>query len=402
MVGWRIALWAALVIGALVFLFLVRAILLPFLVVFIIASVLEPLIRKLRYRGFSRGVAVLSILAPFYLVLAGVIAFVGPRIANDISGLSSGINSIASTLSESTDNTNFFIKWNPVVEAQQSTGIDASIDKFLKSVRGPLEKVGLPSTRQEIMQEYVEPNKTQINHAIKNGALSFFGILGSVAQKGFSLLIVVVGVPMLLIDLENFKQQYPRWIPPTIRANTMALLSDIGQVFTKYLRGIATVLVLYIVSASVILSLLGVPYSLLLGILFGALYLVPILGNLTAYSTLLLVVGLTGTTGNLLFHVHSPWIYAIIVTGIYMVMGLSFDQMLYPTLVGSAVGLSGIVSLFVIVSGAALFGIVGMIVAFPLAGSVKIIIDRVLRFSTSSQESLALPQIPLRHRQSNA
>lgn len=400
--GWRIAMWAGLVIGALIFLFLVRTVLLPFLVVFIIASVLEPLIRKLRYRGFSRGIAVLSVLAPFYVLLVGVIAFVGPRIANDISGLSSGINSIAGTLAESTDNTNFFVKWNPVVEAQQSTGIDASIDNFLKSVRGPLEKLGLPSTRQEIMQEYIEPNKGQINQAIKNGAFSFFGILGSLAQDGFSLLIVIVGVPMLLIDLESFKQQYPRWIPPAIRANTMALISDIGQVFSKYLRGVATVVLLYIVSASIILSVLSVPYAILLGILFGALYLVPMLGNLMAYTTLALVVGLTGSTGNLLFHVDSPWVYAAIVTVTYSLMGLSFDQFLYPTLVGSAVGLSGIVSLFVIVSGAALFGIIGMIVAFPLAGSVKIVIDRVLRFSTSSQEVLSLPQIPLRHRQSNA
>lgn len=402
MTGWRIALWIGLVIGVLVFLFFVRAILVPFFVVFIIASLLEPLIRGLRFRGLGRGMAVISVLAPFYLVLIGTIAFVGPRIANDISGLSAGLNNLASSLSESTDSTNYFVRWNPVVEAEQNTGVDAGIDRFLRTVREPLDRLGLPSTRQEIMQEYVEPNKKQINQAIKNGAFSFFDILGSIAQKGFALLIIIVGVPMLLVDLENFKRQYPRWIPPAIRRTTINLISDVGQVFTKYLRGVATVVLLYVVAASILLAILGIPYAILLGILFGALYLVPILGNLTAYLTLFLVTGLTVTTGSFFIHFDSPWIYALIATGIYMLLGFSFDQFIYPVLVGNAVGLSGIVSLFVIVSGAALFGIVGMIVAFPLAGSVKIVIDRVLRFTTTAQESLSLPAVPLRHRQTGA
>ena len=54
--------------------------------------------------------------------------------------------------------------------------------------------------------------------------------------------------------------------------------------------------------------------------------------------------------------------------------------------------------MFVIFSGGALFGLVGMIIAFPLAGSVKVILDRLIRITSANQEVLSLPSIPIRHR----
>jgi predicted PurR-regulated permease PerM len=70
----------------------------------------------------------------------------------------------------------------------------------------------------------------------------------------------------------------------------------------------------------------------------------------------------------------------------------------YTRIVGNSVGLHPLVSFFVVFSGAALFGPAGMIMAFPVAGSVKIILDRLLMITSNSQE-LSLPSVPLRHRQ---
>jgi predicted PurR-regulated permease PerM len=54
--------------------------------------------------------------------------------------------------------------------------------------------------------------------------------------------------------------------------------------------------------------------------------------------------------------------------------------------------------MFVIFCGGLLFGLPGMLIAFPLAGSVKIILDRILNVAITSQDSLNLPVVPLRHR----
>lgn len=83
---------------------------------------------------------------------------------------------------------------------------------------------------------------------------------------------------------------------------------------------------------------------------------------------------------------------------VYLVCHLIFDNMVYPRLVGGSVGLHPVVSMFVIFSGGALFGLVGMIIAFPLAGAVKVILERLLRVTTVQPDMLGLPPVPLRHR----
>lgn len=399
MSGWRIGLWALVVLIVIGFLYLVRSILLPFIVVFVLATLLEPLVRKLRFRGFSRGQAVISVLAPFYIILISLGAFIAPRVASEVSSIQSGVSHFADTISSSGESNNFFLRWNPLYRAQESQGLGGSVDKVLAQFRVPLEKLGLPSTRAEIMHAYVTPHKAQISQGVQAGFNSFFGILGNVAHQAISLLVIFIGVPLLLMDLEGYQRNFPKWIPPSIRANTVNLLSDIGEVFVKYMRGVSTVVLIYMVVVSIVFSILNVPYSILCGVIFGVFYLIPMLGNIINYVATLLLVGLSGTTGTFFIHLSSSWVYAVVVLAIYIVIGITFDELLYPQFVGNAVGLSGVVNLFVILSGGALFGLVGMIIAFPLAGSAKIILDRMMKFATVGQDTAALPAIPLRHRE---
>ena len=72
---------------------------------------------------------------------------------------------------------------------------------------------------------------------------------------------------------------------------------------------------------------------------------------------------------------------------------------IYPKFVGKAVGLDPIVSMFVIFCGGALFGLPGMILAFPVAGCVKVIMDRLLKVTNQVTVELSLPEKPLRHRE---
>jgi predicted PurR-regulated permease PerM len=149
---------------------------------------------------------------------------------------------------------------------------------------------------------------------------------------------------------------------------------------------------------SVVLGLIGAPFAVLLGVIFGALYLVPYLNVLISGTLLVVVTGLSGKTGGILFHQSNSWSFAFILLLVYVVVHFTYDSMVYPRVVGRAVGLDPVISMFVIFSGGALFGLVGMIIAFPLAGSVKVILDRLIRITSASQDVLTLPTVPLRHR----
>ncbi|MCC7230581.1 MAG: AI-2E family transporter [Fimbriimonadaceae bacterium] len=395
--GWRITLWVTLVVVSVVFLYLVRGILLPFIVSFIIAALLEPSVRKLRLRGYSRGMSVSMVFIVFFLAVTAAAIFGGPSVVRQIGTATGKFEEFTSSLTGGNKADHFFLRWNPVNQAQAFSRQD-QFDVLLTQARPYLERVGLPSTRRAIMEQYVEPNRGQIASSVRKAFGSFFGVIGSFASGIFSLLLVPLIVFMMLLEMEDLRRRGPRWIPPSIRANTIAIMSDIGQVFLRYLRGVALVYILYAALAALLLWFFNVPYAFVFAFLFAGFYLIPYIGGFISYGITFLSLGLGGVSGNFLFSMSSPWSYAILVVAVYAVIGVIFDQLVYPQVVGGSVGLSGVINIFVILSGAALFGLPGMILAFPLAGSIKVILDRLIKVTYVQSDVLALPAVPLRHR----
>lgn len=404
MVGWRITLWAVLVVAALCFLYLVRGVLLPFVVAAILSSMLDPAVRKLRMRGLSRSKAVSLIMSAFLVGATGLTVIFAPTAIRQISTVTSQAENLTRTLAETNQTDNFFLRWNPEIQVSEESSMGGQVDSLLETYGDTLEKFGIPSTRRGLMEKYVEPNRGEIVKFIESAVHSFFGILSSLPAIIGLVFLTPILTWMILLDVENFKRRSPRWIPPAIRDQTMQIFDDIGQVFLRYLRGISSLVLLYSLAQTIWMIIMGVPYAMLLGAIFGVLYLIPFFGNIISAITVLLVVGFSEVHSNGLFHFANigslppSWSYALVVMGGYLLIGFSFDHMVYPNLVGNSVGLTPFVSVFVIFCGDALFGLPGMIVAFPLAGSIKVVLDRLINVTSTGPDTLHLPSVPLRHR----
>ena len=399
MLGWRISLWAALVVVALVFLYLVRGVLAPFAIALLIALLLEPTITKLRLRGYTPMRAIMTVFGAFLCVFVAAAIWLTPVVSRQFTAFSTRVGTYSAQLTAENPNDNFFVRWNPVHETQGSQNVTA-IDRFLSANSAALEKMGLPTDRRELIKRYVEPQQAQLAATLQGFFSGFVGLVGAIGSQMLLMLFTPVFAFMLLVDLDRLKRRSITWIPPTIRANTLSMLGDIGNVFVKYLRGVTIVLLWYAAIASVLLSVLGAPYAILLAVLFALLYLIPYVGPVMNAVLLVLVTGLAGRTGNMLFEMGDPWMFALAITGIYFALMLAFDPLVYTRVVGDSVGLRPIVSFFVVFSGAALFGALGMLVAFPVAGSIKVILDRLLRITSEGQGTLDLPVVPIRHRAS--
>ncbi len=397
MVGWRVLLWAVIVLATFLFLYAVRGVLLPFVIAFALSAILDPFVRKLRLRGWSRPVSVLSVMAVFLGVLVGLGVWLGPIVTSQVGTFRGRFDDLTGQFMRVNTEDNFFVRWNPAVQAQQIQNTNP-IDTLFDTYGNSLRQVGLPSSRREFIDKYVEPHRGDIGQRIQGFFSSFLGILGVAASQLLLLLFVPLLMLLILLDMEHFKRRSANWIPPSIRASTITLFSDIGQVFMKYLRGVAISVLSYMVVMSVILTILGVPYSVLLGVIFGAVYLIPYLNGIICFAVITLVTGLSGVTADWFFHFDSSWTFGVTMAVVYLVCHFIFDSLVYPRLVGGSVGLHPVVSMFVIFSGGALFGLVGMIIAFPLAGAVKVILERLLRVTSMQTDVLNLPAVPLRHR----
>lgn len=398
MSGWKIILWVAVVAVVLWFLYLVRLILLPFVLGFIIAVLLEPVVKKMRLKGVPRGRAVGLVFTSFFvLVIAIGIASV-PLLTGQVLQFSSQATKITENLSNESFKRNYFVRWNPARRASESMQV-SPVDTALGQLRPTLERFGLPTTSTSIVKTYIEPRRKEITSVISGFFTGFLGLITGIGSQLLILPLTPFVALLLLLDLDRLRENFPRWIPQPIRGPLMSVITEVGDVFLAYMRGMTLSWSLYTGILAILLTLVGTPYGALLSLLFGALYLIPFIGGIINYITLFLVVGLSGTTSNWFMSTNSPWTFALLPVGVLFVMTYAWDSLAHPQLVGKSVGLNPLVSMFVVFAGGALFGLIGMVMAFPVGGAVKVILERLLRVtSTNSSDIIGLPSVPRRHR----
>ena len=179
-------------------------------------------------------------------------------------------------------------------------------------------------------------------------------------------------------------------------------IGDIGGVFQAYLRGLVTTVALYTAMMTVVLGITGAPYFIVLALVTGMLYLIPVVGGIISSVVVYLVIALSGQTHGLIFPpAGSSWVFALQVVATMFVFGTIYDSVVNPRIVGRAVKLNPVLSAFVVFSAAALFGLPGMLFAYPVAGAIKVVFSRVLKFTSSTESIIKLPAVPLRHRIAN-
>src|ERR1700730_1513113 len=122
MIGWRVLLWVVIVVAILLFLYAGRGVLLPFVIAFALSAILDPVVRKLRLRGWSRPLAVLSVMFIFVGAIVALGAWLGPVVGSQIGNLNTKLDDVTkqflSPASVPKTEDNLFIRWNPVVQAQ--------------------------------------------------------------------------------------------------------------------------------------------------------------------------------------------------------------------------------------------------------------------------------------------
>ena len=142
MARWRIAVWVGLVAVIAVFFYQVRGILLPFVLAWLIAVLLEPVSNKLCRRGMSRGLAATTITIAFFVLSGVFLLFTLPRVNEQVLDFQSSIQSLTGRLAQESANENFFVSWNPAVRTKPPTAV-GWIDKlFLDNGRSEERRVG--------------------------------------------------------------------------------------------------------------------------------------------------------------------------------------------------------------------------------------------------------------------
>ena len=247
---------------------------------------------------------------------------------------------------------------------QQSTSLVHSI-QFLLSPAGQrqlqpfiafLGKLG-------VTQDQVAQVKNQLFALVQSALSGVLPFLIGAFTNILNLIVVITLSVYFVVDGPRIIGWLRLKTPATQRGTITFLLSTLDQSLGGYFRGSLLIALIGALITGVGLALLRVPYAALLGALFFFLYFVPVIG---AY-----VIGVLC----ILAALPQGWVVTLIVAVfITLLQGVVIGQILSPRIFSKTVGIHPIVALFALFAGAELFGLLGGLLAVPVAGVLQQII----------------------------
>ena len=216
-----------------------------------------------------------------------------------------------------------------------------------------------------ITQSQIASARTQIVGQIESLAGSVVPLLAGVFNTMLDVIVVAVISIYLLVD----GQRIARWLrtnmPTQQQGRVRFLLHMLERIVGGYIRGQLIMSTFIGVVVGIGMALFHVPYAVLLGVLAFVLEFIPVLGTLTSGAICVLIALTQG------------WLIAVLVLGYFVIVHIVEGDVLGPRIVGKAVGLHPIVSLAALIAGAELFGIIGALLASPVAGVIQALIVAV-------------------------
>lgn len=273
----------------------------------------------------------------------------------------------------------------------QSTSLADSLQDVLSTKNGnqrsPLEQllISFGITPQQITLAH-----QQLLSRLEGVAEGLIPLISRAVDFLLDMVVVAVITIYFMIDGPRISHWCRHNLPDN--AHPDFLLDTLQRIVGGYIRGqfLLAVIVGILVGAG--MTLLRVPYGLLLGVLAFILEFIPILGTIVSGAVCTLVALTQG------------WILAVIVVVYFIVVHVLEGDIIGPHIVGKAIGLHPIVSLAALIAGSELFGIWGALLASPVAGVVQASLvavweewrathpDQFERIKDAPQEEQVLPK----------
>lgn len=245
----------------------------------------------------------------------------------------------------------------------------------------------------DVVQQVLEALEGDFNEIISNleGTLQEFGIssdgFGSLTDmfigvKDFfeNLFFCLIFTVYFLLDGDTVFNYFGRVLRALLGDDEMRsfldFFADADRVFSGYLRGQVIDAAVVGTLAAVCLAVVGVPHGVLVGFLTGIGNLIPYVGGPVGYLTLVLVCLAEGQLGKL--------VVGLLVLSLVMLVD---SNVINPRLLSENVEVHPLLVVAALIAGGAMGGIVGMLVAVPVAAFVKVKVDGwLVRHEGDSQQ----------------
>ncbi len=312
------------------FLFLIRDILVLLIIALILTAALEPLINWLEKKKIPRSLSIMLVYFFLFLTIGGMFSFLIPAVIYQFKELMQKFPQYLNSFSEQ-----FYIFKNYL----HDQGVNLEIEQLVNQAGNGL---------------------TYSSKSIFSTTLGVFsGFISTIAI--FSLTFY------MLVRKDGIEEFLQVIIPKNYISRVIEITHKIKHKLSWWMLGQLSIMFIIFLLDFTVLYLLNIPYALTLAVIGGTLELIPYAGPILS-TIIASIVG---------FFV-SP-IIGFFVLGSYIIIQQIENHIILPQIMKKAVGLNPAIVILVILIGAKLAGIMGAILAVPLATALGVVIKEILR-----------------------
>lgn len=329
---WRWVFLITVILLSMFLIFSVRSILSPFVLAFILAYLLDPVVDALGRRRIGRRLSIA-------LVFIGILLFIGLTIFIIIPKLYIELSKLTQVL----------------------PGTLQSLEVVMQDFRANFKATGLPNQVVEVLDEHLGEGESFLIHWLEEALDNLPKYL---ASMGLFVLSPVIAI-YLLADWKRLQVGFLRIVPQRKRVAWQRVIQDISHIVRSFIRGNLIVAIIVGILCGVGVKLVGMDYALLIGVICGVFDLIPYFGP---------IIGAIPSV--LLGLVESP-IMAVKVAIVILIVQQLESSIISPKLMGDSVGLHPLWIIFALLAGGEIAGFWGMLFSVPFAAVLRVVIRHI-------------------------
>jgi predicted PurR-regulated permease PerM len=331
----QVLFWVGTLLLLILAMWVLREVLLPFVAGVVLAYFLNPVADRLERLGVSRMVASLIMVALVLLSFVVLALLFFPILGSQISA---------------------FVQGLPNAVTRLQTVLTDETREWLTKIVGDR----LPDLNKSLGDILTEGAKWMV---------TFLASIWAGGQALFSIVTLIVIAPVIafyvLYDWHKMIAKVDSWVPRRNRETVRDLAREMDRAIAGFVRGQAGVGLVLGGLYAVALTLAGLNFGFLIGMISGLISFIPYVGSLT---------GLLLASVVAIAQFWPEWKWVLLIVAIFLSGQFIEGYILQPKLVGESVGLHPVWLMFALVAFGYLFGFVGLLLAVPIAAAMGVLL----------------------------
>lgn len=338
----KIAVWGLMIYAVVWALQNVQSVLFPLFLSLLIAYLMDPLVDWFEAKKVNRSIAISILILATALTTVGFILIIAPVFQKELLRTFERLPELVTLLQD---------KVIPWIEVKTKTKLPNNLSTALSEYGAEIQSA-LPSISQYIA-------------SLVSGV---FAQTGTVVAAALNIVMIPLFTFYFLRDFDIMKKPLIKFIPPRRRDFILSRIERMDEVVGAWFRGqieVALILAfLYSIGLGIAFSWAGMGFmtGVAIGLLTGVLNAIPYFGLLIGFILATIMLLLNGGEG--IAPLFFSW-------GVFAVVQSLEGWVITPKIVGDKVGLSPVTVIIVLLLGGELFGLLGIVLAIPVAGVIR-------------------------------